>query len=274
MLAGHKLVWIDNKKAGSSTIATLLRDFFDRNASMLVGCDDAFTDVRRAYCPQYGPRYCFTLCLSHATLSRYIHFAFVRDPVARFYSALSTATDRVASPHYREPTTYAGVARMLEGMRDGKCTLAGGKRFNVHLESQSLSLSSAALWRPPAIANNYSHHLAQSGPRYMVPLDFIGRIEHLADDFLELVDLIEKVNGVPPLTPERRRALEAKLRSSSAPMASRPLPTRVGTTVGPNLVNVRTAKGSALEQRIRNASLDELVRRTYGQDVACGFGVV
>ena len=184
---------------------------------MLVGCDDAFTDARRAYCPQYGPRYCSTLCLSHATLSRYIHFAFVRDPVARFYSALSTATDRVASPHYREPTTYAGVARMLEGMRDGKCTLAGGKRFNVHLESQSLSLSSAALWRPPAIANlnNYSHHLAQSGPRYMVPLDFIGRIEHLADDFLELVDLIEKVNGVPPLTPERRRALEAKLTAAA-----------------------------------------------------------
>ena len=132
-------------------------------------------------------------------------------------------------------------------------------------------ISTPAMWRPTMPGG---HRLAQSGPRYMVPLDFIGRIEHLADDLLELIDLAGFIHQQPILSPSRRRELEARLRGGAGGNGGRPREHGATNSDAGFRWNTRTAKGASLESQLRNASLDALVREAYAQDIACGFSRV
>ena len=161
---------------------------------------------------------------------------------------------------------YELVVQMLKNMRAGVCWLGPATRYNWHLESQALALASAVGWHPEHSARHYSTH----GPKHMVPLDYIGRIEHLATDFLELLDVAGHARGAPVITAEQRRALEARLLNSSASgltAAARLL----NSSASGVALNARTSRGALLEVRLRNATLDALVRQVYAQDVACGF---
>jgi hypothetical protein len=264
VLPQYRLIFIANKKAGSSVISSLLRRFFSDfpNASRREGCDGALADDRSHWCTAYKYHACTTLCLSPEALRRHVIFSFVRNPVERFYSALASAAAMRSSP---EPTSYAGVEEMLRAIRAGRCNLPHGKgvRFNAHLETQTLGLSSAVLWRPQGPdrgVRNGELRLRPRGARFMVPLDYIGRIEHLREDFLELIEVAAEVTGRELLTPSARAELEEVLRALEAKGVAHAIKE-----------NRRTEEGLALESRIRNASLDAHVRNMYAQDIEC-FG--
>ena len=278
VLSDQRMVFVDNKKAGSTTIANLIRDhFFPDNPKRFdtlgrVGskgsttCDGAANDNRGSYCAIYSMKACSTICLSPPTLESHVIFAFVRDPVERFWSALATAAAIGSGPAGFVPElTFQGIASFLVGMRAGTCGFGPHRsRCNGHLETQALALSSAAMWRPVnGSSSNWlvgGHRLPLSDvDRYMVPLDFIGRIEHLATDFLELLEVVTFATGRPPLNPAARSVLEAQLLAGVTNMSAF------------SKTNQRSSAGKSIEQRLRNASLDALIREAYAQDIACGF---
>eukprot|EP00964_Phaeocystis_antarctica_P049036 scaffold28391_cov77-Phaeocystis_antarctica.AAC.4 len=85
-----KLAWVVNRKAASSTITVLLKtilSLFNSTGTMeSFGCDQG----KASKCRQFSGRVCSSLCLTNRTVHDYFFFAFVKDPISRFYSGLST----------------------------------------------------------------------------------------------------------------------------------------------------------------------------------------
>ena len=108
VLSSHRMVFIDNKKAGSTFVTQLIEKHLLNNSKNAMkqkvgskgstSCDGAANDERSSYCGQYSFKACSTLCLSPPTLESHVLFAFVRDPVDRFWSALSTAVRALGIP--------------------------------------------------------------------------------------------------------------------------------------------------------------------------------
>jgi hypothetical protein len=207
---------------------------------------------RLTWCTVYKGRFCSGLCLSPSVLQQYVVFSFVRDPVERFWSALSTAATTRA-PTYG-PTTASGTIAMLEGMQRGQCNV------NVHLETQALALTAAV--SPDAHKAPSTMHRP---PAYMVPLDYIGRIEELRTDFHELLALLHAATGLR-LPPARAAALNRSLSTDG-----RNTRTTANSSACAQHHDKQNEWTRCLEQQLRNATLDALVRKTYAQDVAC-FG--
>lgn len=105
----------------------------------------------------------------------------MRNPVERFYSSLKQSIVQGGKPPgMRRGTRLATltpkelrmehVDELLTRMTDGRCS------FDHHLESQALSLSSPATAGDDYFSSKSTNKTARN---MMIPLDFIGRSEHL-----------------------------------------------------------------------------------------------
>ena len=206
----------------------LLEVFSDHNCGVALNDTCRVTSARRLRC---GSK-----CLSTQTIKESFIFTFVRDPVERFYSGLHTAVTRTAE----DPAQlfYSGLHTASTHQRLTREDVEGflhrvqrreGK-IEEHLQSQALSLSAPI----------------STGAR--IPLDFIGRSEHLVEDFELLLDQAARFT---------RRKLGASQRAQL-----------LGLLLVVQNARDRTPVANDI-QRIRDEKLDTLVTQTYSQDMAC-----
>lgn len=216
-----KIAYVINLKTSSTTIRSMLDHFWGRNYQTC-----GLSKVP-ANCTVYYTR-CGSLCLQDAQVDAqiedYFFFSFVRDPVERFYSSLVQASMN----QLRNNMTRDEAVQYLQNLRDGTCGV------DQHLESQTRALSTP--WYV-------------SGEKILeVPLDFVGRAEHLADDMVSMLELAHARLG-QRMPDELAQDVKAFL----------------------NQTHGKTAKSFFKDgiTAFRDSELDELVRRTYAQDMKC-----
>lgn len=248
-----KLAWVVNRKAASSTITVLLKtilSLFNSTGTMeSFGCDQG----KASKCRQFSGRVCSSLCLTNRTVHDYFFFAFVKDPISRFYSGLSTIMGATQGSAYvgnpsKAAEFYARnnaslVVRLLNNIVSGDCGYSkhgSNQRFNIHLETQAMVLST-----PLEL-----HGVRDRDNRKMVPLDYIGRVEHLKEDFLEMLEFAAYTTGLT--MPATQRATFKKALSSAH-------------------LNSHLEKKRSLDlgERLRSPWLDSLVARNFAQDLVC-----
>ena len=248
-----RLAWVVNRKAASSTITVLLKTilslFSSTDKGRSFGCDTG----KASNCRQFSGRECSSLCLTNRTVQDYFFFAFVRDPISRFYSGLSTIMGATQGSAYAGNPSQAAefyarnnasmVVRLLNNINSGDCGYSkhgSNQRFNIHLETQAMVLSTPLK----------SHGVSDRDNRKMVPLDYIGRVEHLEEDFLEMLEFAASTTGLS--MSENQRATFRKVLPSAH-------------------LNSHLEKKRSLDlgERLRSPWLDSLVARNFAQDLVC-----
>ena len=167
-------------------------------------------------------------------VNRSFVFAFARDPLERFYSSLAQASFQTG----KENWTHEEVASMLERMRTGECG------HDEHLESQASVLST------PTFHDDGKH----AGD---LPIDFIGRVSHVAEDFELMLSLAAAHTG-RRLDEWRTGELLSKLEKVEN--------SRIETAA-----HDHGARQPLLDSinSLRSDRLDRLVRVAWAQDFAC-----
>ena len=183
----HKLVYLEVRKAASSTIRRLLRDYFQ--ASWL--CNES---TRRLNCTVFDGR-CSTLCLTEAELNEYFIFSFVRNPLDRFYSAYQQACN-----HQEHEMSQEHMFKVLKDMT------VNNFYWDPHLETMAYSLSSPVL---------------VGGVYRIVPLQFIGKVENFENDFRELLTILRnrRLDWVFPEVDEQELSLISNYNAKATGMA-------------------------------------------------------
>ena len=128
------------------------------------------------------------------------------------------------------------MVKVLSGIRNRKCG------YNQHLESQAMSLASPT----------------QDG-RSMIPLDFIGRVEHFADDFLRMLRHAEEATGLSI----------PRAQMQGVVMLLNHTQNRLGAPSEKDLGFAALLQHEI--QSLRDPRLDRLVSEAYRQDATC-FG--
>lgn len=216
------MVYIENRKAASSTIRTILARFFDADFSK---CG---ASAAPSSCYEFGGQRCTSKCLSSQHRDYYF-FTFVRNPLDRFYSALKEGLVM----EEKASTTEGEAMNVLKVLSSPECG------FDHHLESQSMSLSTPL---PTATKGRESPH-----GRVEVPLDFIGRVEDLAQHMAEVLQGAQAKSGI---------SLPSGMADEIVSFAR-----ETKENVGGNLKDVVDA--------VRSDELDAAVREVYAQDFAC-----
>lgn len=252
------MAYLTVRKAGSTAIHDVLIKAFGINDTMCAGlpvphgcgfnqCQTKGTLMRSTRCYR-----CTTQCLGHSAVQeimgpqRPFVFTFVRDPVDRFYSTfnfLEYHTTRRMGAHVVD---YA--EHILHNITSKPC----GPR-NVHYQSQAMSLSSAM---PDGTPWDSPWHGSGEAD---VPLDFIGRTTHLAEDFLHAIQLAQSRAGATsaPLDPSTLALIETTLK---------------GNPKKPLVFGTKSTKAVSSTDDIethRTPALDNQVRAVYAQDIAC-----
>jgi hypothetical protein len=232
MIPEYRLVYVNVRKAASSTIHDILKHEFHQQE---VTC--GHSKVPKT-CAVYTPPRCSTLCLSNTTLRTHFFFSFVRDPFERFFSGFQQSlihTRTIERFRMQNRTSrYAQMIRTLSNIRSTKCT------YNQHLESQAMSLASPT----------------RDGQR-MVPLDFIGRVESFADDFASMLHAAEEVTGIR-IPHHRMKGITRHLNTTR---------NRLGAPSASDLGFAALLQREI--QSLRDARLDQMVRKAYEQDRVC-----
>lgn len=154
-----KMVYVENRKAASSSIRHLLSKYFHSNWKW--SCRGAPQACRII------DKRCSSECLNADELKDYFFFSFVRDPMDRFYSALKEGLVMWNAHHPagegRSSVTNMECDDALQAMLNTSCGV------DHHLESQAMSLST---------------HLPieSDGKEFEIHYDYLGRMERLADD--------------------------------------------------------------------------------------------
>lgn len=182
-----RVVFLVNRKAASSTLRAVLTRHFDASPSPAFFFSHHISlaqPLRDRYWTKCGDRRevgacgvlggrCSSLCLTSKDVATHFFVAIVRDPVARFYSALRE------SARMGHPLTPRGVddaASVLDALEAGACGV------DHHLESQALALATPLAF-------------ACEGRRLAVPVDFVGRVERLGDDVSAALAAAAAVTG-------------------------------------------------------------------------------
>ena len=152
-----------------------------------------------------------------------------KGPTARAAPLSSRGENKEYSAEYRAATADGQrqmLLNYLERISSGECG------HDIHLESQSMSLAT------PIFNGN------------MLPIDFIGDLANLPDDFALMLRLAGNKTGVVLGAEELQRAQ-----------------TLLGSLAGTS--QHHTDRIEEELEKLRSAELDERVLRTYAQDVAC-----
>jgi hypothetical protein len=156
----HRFVYVEVRKAASSSIRKLLQRHF--NATWRCPGPAA---ARRPGCLAFDR--CSTLCLTPEELDGYFFFSMVRDPLSRFFSGFKQA----ASQKGIRNVTLEHMTGILQ------TAVASSYYWDPHLETQAFSLSSPVV--------------TPTGGAASVPLHFLGRTESFQADFTELLGILK-----------------------------------------------------------------------------------
>lgn len=164
----------------------------------------------------------------------------------RFWSSLK----QQAVVESMESIPSQTLAHLLHRIQDGNCD------FDHHFESQAMSLSSPHMFSPQSkeheILSKDNVGVApdrqESKQNFMVPVDFIGRMEHLQEDFLQLMHIIQQRTGR--------------------------LPQATVDEIAKDLVQPRNSGGKLKDTvlELRTPAIDAIVRKIYAQDINCFAG--
>lgn len=157
----YKFVYVEVRKAASSTIRLMLKQVFDT---------DYYSWCRQSSkgCKVFHSR-CSSLCLSASELTDYLFFTFVREPVGRFIAAYRQLQEH--RHHSNKNITAAGMKRTLLDL------LYHSKNEDEHTQTQCFALSTA------------------TSQGTQIRLDFIGRVEQFESDWGELLSIIQRHSG-------------------------------------------------------------------------------
>lgn len=158
----YKFVYLEVRKAYSSTIRNILSKFF---RSDFFWCRNEEHDVN---CLGIKGR-CSSMCLSKGTVRDYLIFTFVRNPVERFYSAVKQSMVM----WNKKEISYPELEKVLQRLN------LHNEVWDHHLETQAHSLSSPI-----------------GKAEYSIPLDFIGRVETFQEDLQKVLQLIQEHSGL------------------------------------------------------------------------------
>ncbi len=231
-----KLIYVIGKKCGSSTIRRFFKNFFSIDFHVGTGelkCDNPDPSSKRT-CP--------SLAVHNEIVNEYFIFGIVRDPILRFYSALKEANFQ-AELHGRSlPYQNRDDIRYLLEMQMGKNGTCG---YDEHLDSQLTNLFTP-----------FSGRRRQPGDRIdrMLPLDFLGGINGLAEDVMTALLLAGQRAG-KPLDEMKAREYLAYLRQHHFRPASK-----------------KKAALTSPVDKAQDQELDAIVRRLHGQDLVCLSG--
>ena len=164
-----KFVYVEVRKTASSTIRQALSNMFNVTFNK---CPVERSILKR--CRVLGGR-CSTLCLNETHIQEYFFFSFVRDPEERFFSGYKEAFNQRFSKIGIKPGNVSHMLKVIDLMQSQHYYT------DHHLESQSMSLSSP--W------------IDGDGVMHRIPMDFIGRVETLSDDFEEVLRSLENREG-------------------------------------------------------------------------------
>ena len=264
LIPSLELAYIEMRKCGSETIRELLHHVF--NATYLTcGLGPVPAD-----CSKWDHR-CTTYCLSHALANQYFFFTFVRHPIARFYSAYRQA-------HYGNKIegVHISLQELLEQLR----AIEACEPRDQHLESMATGLSSSLhpAIEPASRAGQASTRAVTGG---MVPMDYIGELEHLEQDFFEMLVQSGRLRKLNDATIDRLRfRLGRHYHEHNASAALHGLASNAAGSpqqrAAERSVDTSPAGTNGREQQlavVRMEDIDRIVRRVYAQDFAC-FGYV
>jgi len=170
-------VYIENRKCASTTIRNLFGTVFDLHHHWNERISHKFPYDMGPFpeCNIFNNR-TTSLCYSKRQINDLFFFSFVRDPIDRFYSGVDQASKDYKIEEFRCSDIHHHLNILTA---PPKCN------HNNHLESQAYSLSTPISAKAsPA-----------DGKKYMIPLDFIGRVENLREDLIRMLKIIEKRNG-------------------------------------------------------------------------------
>lgn len=151
----HNFLYIDNVKAGSSTIRYML----EQNLKI----DWMHTDIKVARPTGQGGRYSSR---DFNDTTRMFRFSVVRDPVAKFESGVRQAKAQ-------NPRDFVNM-NADEILKD---VMTKGRFTNEHLQPSSFRLSAYDASTPPSMHN----------------LDFIGKVEEIEHDWPIIIDSMENL---------------------------------------------------------------------------------
>lgn len=220
-------VYIEIRKSDSTTI----RNIFGNVWSIYFTLPES-KDRDPVECEFFGRRRS-SLCLTAEQIQNLVIFSFVRDPVERFYSSVKQAHIN----WNRETFSCSDIDDWLHKM-DGQNKQC---HHDEHLETQTFSLSTPI--HPDSLPEDLKDR-----QKYMVPMDFIGKVENLREDIHRLLKLVERRNN-KKITDKEYAKVELWLSKHSNP-------------------------GGKLKEQVmacRNATIDDWVKNVYSQDRAC-FG--
>ena len=176
----------------------------------------------------------------------------MRDPVERFYSALRQA---VVMRKYGGDVSTEFIWGKLRAMAEPPHEV-----WDHHLASQAFSLST----------RHGPGDVAAGGGVFRVPLDFLGRAEHLGRDFAAAMRAVEARHGTP-LPPVGDWAARAR---GPVHGGARRRANAMNLTSPRLLANFKLNRAASDERAkirllLRSPATDRLIRRAYAQDVAC-----
>lgn len=165
------VAYVEVRKSASEGIRSGLEKFFNSTWST---CGEF--GAPSGNCSSLGR--CTSSCLDHSQASTYFWFSFVRNPTERFYSGLASVS---AMSNNKTTFSSSKVADMLN-TSDLTCA------FNAHTSSQ------------------LAHLRQRLSDGHRVPIDFLGHVEHIGQDFTCMLRKAEEFHrskgrdlSVPPL---------------------------------------------------------------------------
>lgn len=171
----YKFIYVENRKGASSTIREALKTYFNISWSGST-CPVRPGDARDWCLFNFNHR-CTSMCLDQKHIESYFFFSFVRDPVDRFVSGYKQAWHHRFKKQGIETGNVSHMNKVLDRI------LKEHYHTDEHLETQAMSLGTR--W------------MDRDGKTYRIPLDFIGRVENLEEDFKRVMDEIQKRNSKP-----------------------------------------------------------------------------
>ena len=234
-----RIAYIENRKAASTVIRQLLRVAF--NASYF-SCGDNPVPPRCSFTEPLGMR-CTSKCLSIADVAEYFFFSFVRHPVERFFSALTTYMQvHKKTPHSSH--LMGGIMRSEDSVARDLLARLSSCFGDMHTASQTFQLNAA-------ISNNGTQ-------RAVLPVDFLGSVDRFHEHFMLL---LRAANGSN--TYARGRLTAAHLARAETALAG---------GYSRHSSNTSGNKYGAFYNRLhalRNETVDHAVANAYAQDMLC-----
>jgi len=161
----HRLVYVDVPKAASTTIRLGLSQL---KASALCS-DGSWAKHASPKCCTEGQKITTTECLTQKHLDEYFIFSFSRHPVDKFESAVRQfwLQQEKRNETLGQPLQATAAQLLARQLAASKLDPASPQPnwVNVHFESSAYRLAGRTSLGKP------------------VPLDFVGRIEHMAEDW-------------------------------------------------------------------------------------------